>query len=213
MLLHLDGSHHQWFQDDRWYDLIVVMDDATREIYYAQLVDDESTTTVMAALKQVVEDQGWFCALYSDRASHFFVTSKAGEPVDRRQLTQVGRALRDLDIQMIPAYSPQARGRSERNFKTWQGRLPQELRSHGIGTVEAANQFLRNHYIAEFNTRFRVAAAEPGTAFVQTHGRIWIGSFPCSTNVWSTMTTRSSLASPCSNSNVWLGEPPWPVVA
>jgi transposase len=166
MLLHLDGSHHQWFQDDRWYDLIVVMDDATSEIYYAQLVDDESTTTVMAALKQVVEDQGWFCALYSDRASHFFVTSKAGEQVDRRQLTQVGRALRDLDIQMIPAYSPQARGRSERNFKTWQGRLPQELRSHGIATVEAANQFLRNHYIAEFNTKFKVAAAEPGTAFV-----------------------------------------------
>jgi len=98
MLLHLDGSHHQWFQDDRWYDLIVVMDDATNEIYYAQLVEDESTTTVMAALKQVIEDQGWFCALYSDRAGHFFVTLKAGEPVDRCRLTQVGRALRDLDI-------------------------------------------------------------------------------------------------------------------
>jgi transposase/broad specificity phosphatase PhoE len=166
MLLHLDGSHHQWFQDDRWHDLIVVLDDATSEIYYAQLVDDESTKTVMAALKQVVEDQGWFCALYSDRAGHFFVTPKAGEAVDRRQLTQVGRALRDLDIQMIPAYSPQARGRSERSFRTWQGRLPQELRIRGIRTVAEANHFLRHQYIAEFNTRFKVPPAESGTAFV-----------------------------------------------
>jgi len=166
MLLHLDGSHHQWFQDDRWHDLIVVLDDASSEIYYAQLVEDESTKTVMAALKQVVEDQGWFCALYSDRASHFFVTPKAGGPVDRRQLTQVGRALRDLDIQMIPAYSPQARGRSERSFRTWQGRLPQELRIRGIDSVAEANQFLRAHFIAEFNANFKVAAAEPGTAFV-----------------------------------------------
>jgi len=166
MLLHLDGSHHQWFQDDRWHDLIVVLDDATSEIYYAQLVDDESTKTVMAALKQVVEDYGWFCALYSDRAGHFFVTPKAGEPVDRRQLTQVGRALRELDIQMIPAYSPQARGRSERSFRTWQGRLPQELRLRGIQSVNEANQFLREHYMAEFNRDFKVTAAEPGTAFV-----------------------------------------------
>jgi len=166
MLLHLDGSHHQWFQDARWHDLIVVMDDATSEIYYAQLVDDENTVTVMAALKQVIEDQGWFCALYSDRASHFFLTPKAGEAVDRRQLTQVGRALRDLDIQMIPAYSPQARGRSERSFGTWQGRLPQELRIRDIRTVDQANQFLRDHYIAEFNANFKVHSAEPGTAFV-----------------------------------------------
>jgi hypothetical protein len=120
----------------------------------------------MAALKQVLEDQGWFCALYSDRASHFFLTPKAGEAVDRHQLTQVGRALRDLDIQMIPAYSPQARGRSERSFGTWQGRLPQELRVRGIQTVTEANQFLRHHYIADFNANFKVAAAEAGTAFV-----------------------------------------------
>ena len=166
MLLHLDGSHHQWFQDERWYDLIVVLDDATSEIYYAQLVDDESTKTVMAALKQVVENQGWFCALYSDRASHFFLTTKAGGAIDRHQLTQVGRALRDLDIQMIPAYSPQARGRSERSFATWQGRLPQELRIRSIKTVAEANQFLRDHYIAEFNANFKVAAKESGTAFV-----------------------------------------------
>ena len=106
-----------------------------------------------------------FCALYSDRGSHFFVTPRAGEEVDKQRLTQVGRALRELGVQMIPAYSPQARGRSERNFGTWQGRLPQELRLAGIQTLEEANRFLREHYIGEFNAKFRVAAAQKGTAF------------------------------------------------
>jgi hypothetical protein len=110
MLLHLDGSRHRCFQDDQWYDLIEVLDDATSETYYAQLVEMESTRTVMAALKEVIEKKGRFCALYSDRASHFFVTPKAGGPVDVHQLTQVGRALKQLGIQMIPAYSPQAGG-------------------------------------------------------------------------------------------------------
>jgi transposase len=166
MLLHIDGSRHRWFCDDRWYDLLVVLDDATSEIYYAQLVEQESTCTVLGALRAVVENRGLFCALYSDRASHFFLTPKAGEPVDRQRLTQVGRALHELGIQMIPAYSPQARGRSERNFSTWQGRLPQELRLAGISTVEEANRFLREHYIGEFNRRFVVPAAQRGSAFV-----------------------------------------------
>jgi len=171
MLLHLDASSHQWFQDDRWHDLIAVLDDATSEVYYAQLVEEESTRTVMAALRQVVEERGIFCALYSDRASHFFVTPQAGGGVDRSRLTQVGRALKELGIEMIPAYSPQARGRSERGFRTWQGRLPQELRLAEITSLEAANGFLREHYVAEFNRRFGVAAAEPGEAFVRATGR------------------------------------------
>jgi transposase len=165
MLLHIDGSRHRWFQDERWYDLLAILDDATSEIYYAQLVEEESTLTVLAALREVVERQGLFCALYSDRGSHFWLTPKAGGKVDPHRLTQVGRALRDLGVQMIPAYSPEARGRSERNFGTWQGRLPQELRLHGIRTVEAANAFLREHYIAEFNRRFQVAAVQRGSAF------------------------------------------------
>ncbi len=131
MLLHIDGSHHHWFQDERWYDLIVILDDATSEIYYAQLVEEESTLTVMAGLREVVQRKGVFCALYSDRGSHFWLTPKAAGKVDAHRLTQVGRALRELGIQMIPAYSPQARGRSERSFSTWQGRLPQELRLRG----------------------------------------------------------------------------------
>jgi transposase len=168
MLLHIDGSKHPWFGDERWHDLIVILDDATSEIYYAQLVEEESTRTVMAGLREVIQAQGLFCALYSDRGSHFFVTPKAGEKVDKHRLTQVGRAMKELGVQMIPAYSPQARGRSERNFGTWQGRLPQELRLAGITTVEGANAFLRERYVAEFNAKFTVAAAEKGTAFRRT---------------------------------------------
>ena len=168
MLLHIDGSKHQWFGDARWYDLIVILDDATSEIYYAQLVEEESTRTVMAGLREVIENQGLFCALYSDRGSHFFVTPKAGEKVDKHRLTQVGRAMKELGVQMIPAYSPQARGRGERSFGTWQGRLPQELRLAGITTVEHANAFLRERYIGEFNGKFTVPAREKGTAFRKT---------------------------------------------
>src|SRR6202051_3867849 len=171
MLLHIDGSRHRWFQDERWYDLIVILDDASSEIYYAQLVEEESTLTVMAGLKEVIERKGVFCALYSDRGSHFWLTPKVGGKVDAHRLTQGGRALRELGIQMIPAYSPQARGRSERNFGTWQGRLPQELRLHEIHTLEAANTFLRAHYIAEFNRRFQTVAAQRGNAFVSRTSR------------------------------------------
>src|SRR6201998_4011422 len=122
----------------------------------------------MAGWREVIERKGLFCALYSDRGSHFFVTPKAGEPIDRHRLTQVGRAMKELGVQMIAAYSPQARGRSERSFGTWQGRLPQELRLAGISTVEGANGFLRERYIGEFNRKFQVAAGEKGTAFRRT---------------------------------------------
>jgi len=116
----------------------------------------------------VIENKGLFCALYSDRGSHFFVTPKAGEKVDKHRLTQVGRAMKELGVQMIAAYSPQARGRSERSFGTWQGRLPQELRLAGIDTVDGANAFLRASYMAEFNEKFTVAVKEKGTAFRKT---------------------------------------------
>jgi transposase len=171
ILLHMDGSRHRWFQDDRWYDLLVILDDATSEIYYAQLVEAESTRTVMAGLRAVTEQKGIFCALYSDRASHFFLTPKAGELVDRQRLTQVGRALSELGIQMIPSYSPQARGRGERNFQTWQGRLPQELRLRGIHTVQEANRWLNRCYIKEFNRKFTQPAAHSGHAFVPLCGQ------------------------------------------
>src|SRR5216684_282794 len=171
MLLHIDGSTHRWLGGEQWHDLIVVLDDASSEIYYAQLVEEESTVTVLAALREVVEQRGTFCSLYSDRGSHFWLTPKAGERVDRQRLTQVGRAMRELGIEMIPAYSPQARGRSERNFGTWQRRLPQELRLRGMTTVDEANRFLRESYLAEFNRRFAVTAAQPESAFAPASGK------------------------------------------
>jgi transposase len=171
MMLHVDGSEHNWFQEGRKYELIVIMDDATSEIYYAQLVEAESTRSILRALREVVETRGVFCTLYSDRAGHFFVTPKAHAKVDKTRMTQVERALDELGIKMIAAYSPQARGRSERSFGTWQGRLPQELRLRGIREVEKANEFLRGEYMAEFNRRFSVAAAQKGSAFVRSKRR------------------------------------------
>jgi len=158
MLLHIDGSRHRWFQDDRWYDLLVILDDATSEIYYAQLVEEESTMTVLRALREVIERQGIFCALYSDRASHFFWTPRAGGKVDTERPTQVGRALQELNIRMIPAYSPQARGRSERGFGTWQGRLPQELR---LGNAEAG----ASEPVSPGGVRGRIQSAVSGLGF------------------------------------------------
>ena len=171
MMLHIDASRHQWFQDHRWYDLLTVLDDATSQIYYAQLVEEESTRTVMAALREVIEQHGLCCSIYSDRASHFWVTTRAGQRVESDRLTQVGRALQQLGIRLIPAYSPQARGRMERNYRTWQGRLPQELRCAQIRTLSEANQFLRQRYLAEFNQQFAVPASQPGTAFVPCRRR------------------------------------------
>src|SRR2546423_14646546 len=171
MLLHIEGSRDRWVQDAGWDDLVRGLDDASSEIRYAQLVEEESTVTVMAGLKEVIERKGVFCALYSDRGSHFWLTPKVGGRVDPHRLTQVGRALRELGVQMIPAYSPQARGRSERSFGTWQGRLPQELRLAGINRLEQANAFLREQYVAAFNEKFAVEAAEKGSAFRRTARR------------------------------------------
>jgi transposase len=135
MLLHIDGSRHQWFQDERWYDLIVILDDATSEIYYAQLTEEESSLTVLAGLKEVIERKGVFCALYSDRGSHFWLTPKAGGKVDPHRLTQVGRALRELGVQMIPAlFAPGAR--AER------AQLWYLARTVAAGTTAARNQSL-----------------------------------------------------------------------
>jgi transposase len=172
ILLHVDGSRHRWIPgQDQYQDLIVIFDDATSEVYDVQLVDEESTVTVMAALKRVVETRGLFCSLYSDRGSHMAWTPKAGGLVDRQHPTQIARALGQLGIELILAYSPQARGRCERLFGTWQGRLPQELRLRNITTVEAANEFLRQDWIAIHDASFAVEAQQPGTAFLAYPGK------------------------------------------
>jgi hypothetical protein len=167
MMLHQDGSSHRWLPAlDRELDLIVTMDDATSEVYSAFLVAEEGTMSSFQALTEVIGAQGLPCALYTDRASHYFFTPKAGEKVAKDQLTQVGGALAQLGIEHIPAYAPEARGRSERAFGTLQDRLPKELELAGITTVEAANRFLRETYLPEHNGRFAVPPEHPETAFV-----------------------------------------------
>jgi len=167
MMLHQDGSSHRWLPAlDRELDLIVTMDDATSELYSAFLVEEEGTMSSFLALAEVIAAQGLPCALYTDRASHYFFTPKAGEKVAKDQLTQVGRALAQLGIEHIPAYAPEARGRSERAFGTLQDRLPKELQLAGIATVEAANRFLGEVYLSEHNARFAVTPEHPETAFV-----------------------------------------------
>lgn len=174
MLLHTDASTHAWIPGlDGQQDLIAILDDATSDAYYARFVPQESTRTMLAALKAVIEQQGLFCSLYVDQASHF-VTTRTGRSPHRPQQatapTQIGRALAQLGIELIPAHSPQARGRMERLWETWQGRLPQELRLAGITTLEAANRFLAETWLPFHNRTWTVPAAGEGTAFVPYTG-------------------------------------------
>lgn len=173
MLLHQDGSRHAWIEGLPAMDLIVTMDDATSEIYSMFLVEEEGTASTFKALREVIGERGLFCALYTDRGSHYFHTPKAGEKVSKTQQTQVGRALAHLGIEHIAAYSPEARGRSERMFATLQGRLPKELRLAGISTVEAANAWLKAHYIVEHNAAFAIKPEQEGTAFVADYHEAW----------------------------------------
>jgi len=173
MMLHQDGSRHVWIEGLPAMDLIVTMDDATSEIYSMFLIAEEGTASTFKALREVIGERGLFCALYTDRGSHYFHTPEAGGKVSRTQLTQVGRALAHLGIEHIAAYSPQARGRSERLFATLQDRLSKELRLAGIDTVEAANAWLKARYIAEHNVRFAVDPEQEGSAFVPDANEMW----------------------------------------
>lgn len=171
MLLFQDGSTHRWLPGDADLDLVATMDDATGRVYSAFLVEEEGTASSFRGLLEVIGGHGLFSALYTDRGSHYFHTPKAGGKVDKKNPTQVGRALQQLGITHIASYSPEARGRMERLFGTLQGRLPQELRIAGISTMEAANRWLAEVFLPRFNARFAVSAAEPGSAFVAYVGR------------------------------------------
>lgn len=174
MMLHQDASTHAWLSgDERLYDLVATMDDATSAIYSLFLVDQEGTASSLRGVREVVESQGLFCALYTDRGSHYFETPAAGGRVSKSVLTQFGRALKQLGIEHIAAYSPQARGRSERLFGTLQDRLVKELALAGINTLEAANRWLREVYIAEHNAQFAVPAEQAGSAFVADPSGAW----------------------------------------
>jgi len=166
MMLHMDGSPHDWFGNGTEYDIVTISDDASNEVYDIALVDEEDGHTCMEMIRNTVEKKGIFCSLYSDRASHFFLTKKAGEEVSKDNLTQIGRALQEVGSQHIPSYSPQARGRSERLNRTYQGRIPQELRLRGIKTKEEANKYLRTEYLREHNKRFAKKPENAGSAFI-----------------------------------------------
>jgi transposase len=170
MMLHQDGSRFAWLEGEPELDLIVTMDDATSEIYSAFLVAEEGTASTFRALLEVFAARGLPSSLYTDRGSHYFLTPKAGEPVDKERLTQVGRALSQLGIVHIPAYSPEARGRSERTFGTLQGRLPKELRLFGITDIEEANRYIREIYLPMHNKLFaRPPQIPEESGFVPVH--------------------------------------------
>ena len=171
MMLHQDGSSHQWVPG-QWWDLIVTMDDATSAIYSALFVAEEGTMSTFEALGEVIEERGLFCSLYADRGAHYWHTPEAGGKVDKDNPTQVGRALNQLGIELIAAYSPEARGRSERMFGTLQKRLPQELRLAGISDMAEANRFLRDTFVPQHNARFALVPEGEGTAFVPFAGAL-----------------------------------------
>ena len=165
MLLHQDGSTHEWVPAQHW-DLIVTMDDATNEHYSMFFCEEEGTQSSFKGLRAVIEQQGLCCSLYTDRGSHYWHTPEAGGKVDKVNLTQFGRAMKQLGIEMIPAYSPEARGRSERAFGTHQARLPRELALAGSTDMAAANAYIRDSYLPAFNAEFAHASREQGSAFV-----------------------------------------------
>ncbi len=165
MLLHQDGSSHQWVSGQEW-DLIVTMDDATSEHYSMFFCAEEGTHSSLVGVREVIEQRGLFCSLYTDRGSHYWNTPEAGGKVDKDNLTQFGRAMKQLGVEMIPGYSPEARGRSERAFRTHQGRLPKELEAAGITTMAAANRYIAEVYLPAFNEEFMQPAQEDGAAFV-----------------------------------------------
>jgi transposase len=169
MMLHQDGSSHEWVPGKKW-DLIVTMDDATSEHYSMFFIDEEGTASSFQGIRDVIVQKGLFSSLYTDRGSHYWYTPKEGGKVSKTQLTQFGRAMKHLAIQMIPAYSPEARGRSERAFRTHQDRLVKELALQGITRMEAANRYLDQNYRPAFNAEFMRPAAEEGSAFVPWTG-------------------------------------------
>ena len=170
MMIHQDGSRHPWIEG-RYDDLIVTMDDATSEIYSMFLTLEEGTMSSMQGIKETLEKMGVFSSFYCDRGSHYFLTPEAGGKVDKSRPTEVGRALKQLGIEHIAAYSPQARGRSERMFGTLQGRLPQELKLEGLATLEEANRYIQNTFLPAFNKTFMVKPREKESAFVPYVGR------------------------------------------
>jgi transposase len=166
VMLHQDGSTHEWVPRQKW-DLILTMDDATNEHYSMFFVDEEGTKSSFRGVGEVIRAKGLFSSFYSDRGSHYWHTPEAGKRVDKNLPTQFGRAMAQLGIEMIPAYSPEARGRIERAFRTHQDRLPKELALHGITGMEEANRYLQRTYRPAHNAEFCQPPLEEGSGFVE----------------------------------------------
>ena len=196
MMLHQDGSRAAWLDGQPMLDLIVTMDDATSTVYSGFLVEEEGTASTFQALLEVFFAHGLPSSLYTDRGSHYFFTPKAGEAVDKERLTQVGRALEQLGIAHIPAYSPEARGRSERMFGTLQDRLPKELKLAGITDIEAANRLIREVYLPAHNARFAKAARCPRAPLLPLSRRSCARSCACRRSA-SWRATTPSLTTVC----------------
>jgi Winged helix-turn helix len=165
MMIHQDGSTHEWIAGHQW-DLIITLDDATNEHYSMFFVQQEGTLSSFQGVKETIEKKGLFCSFYSDRGSHYWTTTTVEAGIDKNNLTQFGRAMKHLGIEMIPAYSPQARGRCERMFRTHQARLPQELAAANIRDMNAANAYVKNIYLPAFNAEFALTPTAEGSAFV-----------------------------------------------
>ena len=182
MMIHQDASTHQWI-DEVYWDLVVTMDDATSEIYSAFFVEQEGTWSSFRGVQEVIETKGLFCSFYTDRGKHYWITDKAGGKVNKVLLTQFGRAMKQLGIEMVAAYSAEARGRSERMFGTLQGRLPLELKSAGITQIDDANRFLKHKFLPEFNKRFCVSPQIAQSAFIPwKSGNIELNDILCIQN-------------------------------
>ena len=192
MMLHQDGSRHEWVPGKKW-DLIVTMDDATNEHYSMFFVEEEGTASSFQGVRDVIAQRGLFSSLYTDRGSHYWFTPEAGGKVSKTQLTQVGRAMKTLGIQMIAAYSPEARGRSERAFQTHQDRLVKELALYGITDMDAANRYLAQKYLPAFNAEFMRPAPEEGSALSLGREKILMTSSVNKMNERSVPTTASAL--------------------
>ena len=170
MLLQVDGSRHDWLEGRGDYlTLVGAIDDATGTVPYALFREQEDAHGYFLLLQEIIQNKGIPLALYSDRHSIFVVNSKGPESLEEqlageRQPTQVGRALKELGIQSIVAISPQAKGRIERLWGTFQDRLVAEMRLAGATTLEEANQVLWD-FLPRFNARFAVPPSQPGSAY------------------------------------------------
>ena len=167
LLVQMDSSEHKWLvENTNW--LIATIDDATGEVPYALFVDSDSTENNMRVIKRLIEKKGIPVALYTDGASHFITQRHYSYRVNLKcdySPTQIQSALNELGVRLIIAGSPQAKGRVERLFETFQDRLLKELKLYKISSIEKANDYLHNKFLKKFNKKFSIDPKDPEAAW------------------------------------------------